>query len=242
MHPKIRWLALGLALAAALALAGCGKTSEGNTKIDRPTVQSAERQFAGPLAGDTIAIFDTSAGQFRAVLYPDLAPQACENFISLAQGGYYNGLTFTRTESGFVIEAGQTADGQVTTLWNGKGYPVEATDQLHHYSGALCAATAEDGLGYSVFYVMQTLPGGLDQELTDQMTAQGYRQEVMDAYQAAGGAPYLDYTDTVFGQVYEGMEVVDTIAQTQLQTDESGQTTGAVTINSVTIASYQPEG
>ena len=149
--------------ALALALAGCGKTSEGNTKIDRPTVQSAERQFAGPSAGDTIAIFDTSAGQFRAVLYPDLAPQACENFIGLAQGGYYNGLTFTRTESGFVIEAGQTADVQVTTLWNGKGYPVEATDQLHHYSGALCAATAEDGLGYSVFYVMQTLPGGLDQ-------------------------------------------------------------------------------
>ncbi len=35
----------------------------------------------------------------------------------------------------------------------------------------------------------------------------------MRAYQTAGGAPYLDYTDTVFGQVYEGMEVVDTIAQ-----------------------------
>ena len=236
MHPKIRWLALGLALAAALALAGCGKTSEGNTKIDRPTVQSAERQFAGPSAGDTIAIFDTSAGQFRAVLYPDLAPQACENFIGLAQGGYYNGLTFTRTESGFVIEAGQTADGQVTTLWNGKGYPVEATDQLHHYSGALCAATAEDGLGYSVFYVMQTAPG-LEQELLDQMAAQGWRQEIIDAYAAAGGAPYLDYTDTVFGQVYEGMETVDAIGAAGV--DENQAPVEPITIHSVTIETYQ---
>ena len=45
------------------------------------------------------------------------------------------------------------------------------------------------------------------------MTAAGYRPEVIAAYQAAGGAPYLDYGDTVFGQICEGMEVVDRIAQ-----------------------------
>ena len=45
------------------------------------------------------------------------------------------------------------------------------------------------------------------------MNSAGYRAEVVSAYQTAGGAPYLDYTDTVLGQVYEGMDVVDTIAQ-----------------------------
>ena len=59
----------------------------------------------------------------------------------------------------------------------------------------------------------------------------------MAAYQTAGGAPYLDYTDTVFGQVYEGMEVVDTIAQTGV--DEAQRPTEPITINSVTITKYE---
>ena len=91
----------------------------------------------------------------------------------------------------------------------------------------------------SVFYVVQTLPGeqSVTQELVDQMNSAGYRAEVVSAYQTAGGAPYLDYTDTVFGQVYEGMEVVDTIAQTGV--DENQRPTEAVTINSVSITKYE---
>ena len=86
---------------------------------------------------------------------------------------------------------------------------------------------------------METLPGSssVTQELIDQMNAAGWRADVVSAYQTAGGAPYLDYTDTVFGQVYEGMEVVDTIAQTGV--DEAQRPTEAVTINSVTITKYE---
>ena len=69
------------------------------------------------------------------------------------------------------------------------------------------------------------------------MTAVGWRAEVISAYQTAGGAPYLDYTDTVFGQVYEGMDVVDAIARTGV--DEAQRPTESITINSVTIETYQ---
>ena len=127
MHKK-RWAAF--VLAAALALTGCsagsflhfGKGSGGSTvqKIDRPAVESAELQFAHPAAGDTIAVFDTSAGVFKAVLFPDKAPQAYDNFAGLVQAGYYNGLTFSRVESGFVVEAGQGADGRGNTIWAGR--------------------------------------------------------------------------------------------------------------------------
>ena len=238
--------AAGLVFAAALALglAGCAGSSlpfgggEGGAAVSRPaSVASAEVQFTRPAPGDTVAVFDTSAGVFRAVLFPELAPQACENFIGLAQAGYYNGLTFTRAETGFVVEAGQDAAGGVTTVWGGSGYPPEYTDRLHHYAGALCAAMSERGEGASVFYVVQSAPG-LEQELADQMAAQGWRQEVIDAYAAAGGAPYLDYTDTVFGQVYEGMEAVDAIAAAAV--DEEQVPLEAVTIHSVTIETYQP--
>ena len=183
------------ALALTAVLAGCsgggvlsslkgGSTSA--QSISRPAVESAELQFAHPAAGDTIAVFDTSAG-----------------------------------------------------IWNGSRYPAETTDKLHHYSGALCAAADASGECASVFYVMETLPGAdsVTQELTDQMTAAGWRAEVISAYQTAGGAPYLDYTDTVFGQVYEGMDVVDAIARTGV--DEAQRPTEPITINSVTITKYE---
>ncbi len=236
------------ALALTAVLAGCsgggvlsslkgGSTSA--QSISRPAVESAELQFTHPAAGDTITVFDTSAGIFKAVLFPDEAPQAVQNFTTLAGQGFYNGLTVTRVEKDFVVEAGQGADGRGTTIWNGSRYSAETTDKLHHYSGALCAAADASGECASVFYVMETLPGAdsVTQELTDQMTAAGWRAEVISAYQTAGGAPYLDYTDTVFGQVYEGMDVVDAIARTGV--DEAQRPTEPITINSVTITKFE---
>ena len=240
MHKKF----LAGCLAAAVLLAGCSFLSQKNggsavQNISRPAVESAELQFTHPAAGDTVAVFDTSAGTFKAVLFPDVAPQACDNFIGLVQQGYYNGLTVSRVENQFVVEAGQGADGKGTTIWNGSRYPIEAADSLHHYSGALCMGVDASGECASVFYVMETLPGdqSVTQELVDQMNSAGYRAEVVAAYQTAGGAPYLDYTDTVFGQVYEGMDVVDTIAQAAV--DENQKPAEDITINSVTITTYE---
>ena len=87
-------------------------------------------------------------------------------------------------------------------------------------------ATDTSGQCASVFYVMDTLPGSdsVTQELVDQMNAASYRAEVVSAYQTAGGAPYLDYTDTVLGQVYEGMDVVDAIGQAAV--DEGSEADG----------------
>ena len=100
-------------------------------------------------------------------------------------------------------------------------------------------ATDADRQCASVFYVLDTLPGGdsVTQELTDQMNGANYRAEVVAAYQTAGGAPYLDYTDTVFGQVYEGMEVVDAMGQAEV--DENQKPKEAITIHSVTITTYE---
>ena len=142
MHKK-RWAAF--VLAAALVLTGCsagsflhfGKGSGGSTvqKIDRPAVESAELQFAHPAAGDTIAVFDTSAGVFKAMLFPDKAPQAYDNFAGLVQAGYYNGLTFSRVESGFVVEAGQGADGRAGT-WVRRIVEGAVLRPLHGHAGA----------------------------------------------------------------------------------------------------------
>ncbi len=232
-------LLAGAVLAAALA--GCGggsgqEQSAGASGIKRGKVNSTEVQFTGPASGDTIAVFDTSAGEIRAVLYPQYAPQACANFTGLAQQGFFNNTSFSKVMSGFCVEGGLSADGSASTIWNGSTFAPETTDALHHYSGALCAAADGSGQCSSVFYFMQTLPQAPDDELIGKITDAGYRAEVISAYQAAGGAPYLDYTDTVFGQVYSGMDIVDNLAQTQ--TDSSGKPASEILINSVTISTY----
>lgn len=231
-------LALSMLTGCAQKLSDAVSNTQQQT-ISRPTIESNETQFVHPAAGDTIAVFDTSAGTFKAVLFPTIAPQACDNFIGLVQQGYYNGLVVTRVENEFVVEAGQGTDGKGTTIWGGNRFAAEPTDYLHHYSGALCAAADANSECSSVFYVVETLPGesSVTQELVDQMNSAGYRAEVISAYQTVGGAPYLDYTDTVFGQVYEGMEVVDTIAKVSV--DENQYPTETITINSVSIETYQ---
>lgn len=220
------------AMLTAVFLVGCGSSVAGADKVKRPAVKSDELQFAGPSNGDTVALIKTTAGDISVVLYPDKAPQACANFIGLAENGFYNNTKFNRLEHGFCVEGGTNDDGFTTTIWNGEGFAPEVTDSLHHYSGALCAPVDESGLANGVFYFMQTMPDSVDEATTAKMQEAGYRQEVMDAYKAAGGAPYLDYTDTVFGHVYAGMNVVDDIAQ-------SAELEEPIRITGVTISTFE---
>ena len=87
---------------------------------------------------------------------------------------------------------------------------------------------------------MATPQDGLDEAALAKLTAAGYRDSVVETYAAAGGAPYLDNTDTVFGQVIEGMDVVDRIAS--VSTGEDGSPNTAVTIKSIKLTGWPPEG
>ena len=246
-----------LCLLPALALAllcACGK-AETKTPPTRPAdLISTERQFAAPSDGDTIAIFDTSLGEVRAVLYPDAAPMAVYNFVGLARSGYYDNTTIWRSEYGFAVQGGD-ATGTGTggsTIWSNNPYPLEADASLKHYTGALCAAFATGGDvtgGNSQFYFVTALPDSVssgDQQA--ELTANGYTDAQVAAYAAVGGLPYLDNTDTVFGQVYQGMDVVDAMACVDTVKDEDGSDTylptedAAITIHSVTITTYPGPG
>ena len=134
------------ALALAL-LCACSKDAA-KTPPTRPAdFTSTERQFNTPADGDTIAIFDTSLGEVRAVLYPDAAPMAVYNFVGLARSGYYDNTVIWRAQYGFAVQggdAGGTGSGGAT-IWSNNPYPLEADSSLRHYAGALCAAFAQGG-------------------------------------------------------------------------------------------------
>lgn len=225
------------ALLCTGALSACNQ--EGETSIfqvgeSRKTVSSDELQFATP-TGATTATFTTDLGEFSVVLYPEHAPQACENFIALANEGFYDGTALYRIISGFCVQGGLDADGQSSSAWGGNAFPMETTDSLHHYAGALCAAPGASGTAASPFYIVQAMPSDVTDEMVAAMETAGYRQEVIDAYTAAGGVPYLDYTDTVFGQVYDGMDTIDEIAA--LETDENDAPLEACFVQSIAVGS-----
>ena len=248
MAPKVKrnLCALCAVLLSSLLLCSCGGSRY--PVPDRPAVESTERQFTAPSDGDLIAIFTTSLGEVRAVLYPDAAPMAVYNFVGLARSGYYDNTVIWRSEYGFTVQGGD-ATGTGTggsTIYSDNPIPLEADSSLRHYAGALCAATTkgDPNSGESQFYFVTALPDSVDEEMQSQLTQNGYTESQVSAYAAAGGLPYLDNTDTVFGQVYEGMDVVDKMACVDTVTDEEGNDTfrpteeDTITIEKVTIATY----
>jgi len=151
----------------------------------------AERQdrFSGPAAPVTdpkaiyVATIVTDKGNIVAELYQD-TPGGTNNFVTLAQNGFYDGLTFHRVEPGFVIQGGDPAgDGS-----GGPGYTIPAEINHPHNKGALAWARTGD-------------------QINPERNSSGSQ-----FYVTLDKTPFLDGGYSVFGQVIEGMDVAEKIA------------------------------
>lgn len=188
-----------------------------------PMAQTLDTKAATKGEGVKVMI-ETSMGPIVVLLY-DETPMHRDNFIKLAESGVYDELLFHRVIKGFMIQAGDPKSrdakpGQM--LGEGSlGYtiPAEIVPQYFHKRGALCAARQGDDVNpkressASQFYIVQ---GNVFDEGTIEKIAQAYKKkftkEQIKTYATVGGAPHLDGDYTVFGEVLEGMEVVDEIA------------------------------
>jgi cyclophilin family peptidyl-prolyl cis-trans isomerase len=153
-----------------------------------PASERADR-FNGPAPtsidpGKTyVATIVTSKGNIVAELYPD-TPESVNNFVTLSQNGFYDGLTFHRVEPGFVIQGGDPkGDGG-----GGPGYTIPAEIKHPHSKGALAWARTGD-------------------EVNPERRSSGSQFYITLAETA-----FLNGGYTVFGQVIEGMDVAEKIA------------------------------
>lgn len=171
------------------------------------------KQMAKPVAGETVAVFHTNHGEFAVRLFPDQAPKTVENFTTHAKNGYYNGLIFHRVINDFMIQGGDpTGTGcGGESIW-GHPFEDEFSEDLHNVRGALSMANAGPGTNGSQFFIVQAKE--VPESLLGQMAGlrRYFPEEAEQAYREHGGTPHLDYRHTVFGQVYDGMAVVDKIA------------------------------
>lgn len=167
----------------------------------------------------------------KCILYEE-TPLHAENFIKLAQGGFYDGLLFHRVISDFMIQTGdpnsRNASKGEALGYGDSGYtvPGEFHPGLYHKKGVLAAARQGDRINPdrksngSQFYIVQGKKI-TDAEL-DQIEKSGshipFTAEQRMYYRDLGGAPHLDYAYTVFGEVVEGLDIIDIIAS--VPTDE----------------------
>lgn len=169
----------------------------------------------------------TSAGDLLAKLYSD-TPKHQENFVKLAEDGYYDELLFHRVIKGFMIQTGDpnsryAAKGKDLGS-GGPGYtiPHEISDTLYHIKGALAAARLSDDVNPdkassgSQFYIVHGRPmSTLEIENYGYEKGITYSEAVQEILMNQGGAPALDMEYTVFGQIIEGFEVIDAIAESK---------------------------
>lgn len=185
--------------------------------------------------GDTVALIHTNMGDIEIKLFPEKAPKTCENFITHSKNGYYNGIVFHRVIKDFMIQGGDpTATGMGgESIWGGS-FEDEFDPDLHNLRGALSMANAGPGTNGSQFFIVQakSVPGNMLSQM-EGMADRGFPEDIVGAYRTLGGTPWLDFRHTVFGQVINGMNAVDKIAETPV--GAADKPVDDVVINSIEI-------
>lgn len=174
------------------------------------------KQNRMPEPGDITATMKTNKGDIKIILFPDAAPKTVENFVSHSKDGYYNGVVFHRVINDFMIQGGDpTATGRGgESIW-GRPFEDEFNVDYHNIRGALSMANAGPNTNGSQFFIVQAK--SINSSLLQQMKQypDSFPETTVKDYSELGGTPHLDFRHTVFGQVYEGMDVVDAIACTE---------------------------
>ena len=167
-------------------------------------------------------LIETNLGTMTVKLY-DSTPQHRDNFVKLVNEAYYDDLLFHRVIAGFMVQGGdpdsRNAPPSKRLGGGGPNYKIDAEIGAYHFKGALSAARQGDQVNPqkkssgSQFYVVQGKKA-TDQELQAMEQRKGiiYSAEDRERYKTVGGTPFLDNDYTVFGEVVEGMEVIDKIA------------------------------
>lgn len=169
----------------------------------------------------TYAKIETNLGTMKVKLY-DSTPQHRDNFIKLVNEGFYDSLLFHRIIPKFMIQAGDPdskyANSTKMLGGGGPGYTIPAEIGAPHFKGALSAARVQDRFNPerassgSQFFIIHGEKQS-DQDITNMEQSKNiqYTPEQRALYKEVGGYPFLDTEYTVFGEVVEGLEIIDQI-------------------------------
>lgn len=167
---------------------------------------------------EALVTMNTTMGPIKIKLFKEQVPKTVENFLTHAENGYYDGIIFHRVIPEFMIQGGDpTGTGMGGESIYGNTFQDEFTMDLFNLRGALSMANAGPNTNGSQFFIVQA--SSLAGASASQLKNGGWPEEIADAYEEHGGTPHLDQKHSVFGQVVEGMDVVDKIANAKTNRD-----------------------
>lgn len=205
---------------AVLLLAGCtpkgpegeiGKVYQGSPEefnANKETVMDTFEQTAGPEAGEQIVVMETSKGTIKIRLFPQFAPKTVENFVGLIEKGYYDGIIFHRVIPDFMVQGGDPTGtgGGGDSLWGGK-FEDEFSPNVKNIRGALSMANRGANTNGSQFFIV-----------------------------VASETPWLDGKHSVFGHVFEGLDIVDDIVS--VERDAGDKPLEDIAMTKVTVETF----
>ncbi len=156
-------------------------------KLNNVNSNNSDKGYFSMSDSITVAIIKTNMGTIEVELFADQTPKTVENFVGLAEKGYYNGIIFHRVIKDFMLQAGDptgTGSGGAS-FWGGKFEDEFVSDLKHDTPGMLSMANAGPNTNGSQFFIT-LVP-----------------------------TPWLDGKHTVFGKVINGMDVVYAIGKVQ---------------------------
>lgn len=219
---------IGISVILMLLFSSCNSK---NTELE---------QFKIPEKGEEIAVIETDHGIIKIRLFPEIAPKAVENFKTLAREGYYNGKTFHRIRKDDFIMAVDSLkeENYKNSIW-GEPFEDEFNSEYCHFRGAVSMANRGANTNESSFFIVKR--DYVDDDIIEIMKElgedEGFSQGAINTYETLGGLYELDFKHTVFGQVFEGIEIVDAISNVDL--DFIFEPMEPVIIKKVEIVKYE---
>lgn len=264
IHKKFKIMAGVMFMSGFLfTVVGCGNQNDNHEQKQDLNVKIGY-QLEKPAENEEIAIISTNKGSFKIRFFSEEAPKAVENFKSLAKNGYYNGIIFHRVIKNFMIQSGDptgTGTGG-ESVW-GKDFEDEFSPNLFNITGALSMANRGPNTNSSQFFInnqnpetfngwenfesayniYKSNPKEFEKRYGGTLDMSKITDEIKSLYSENGGNPHLDgYYNTakrghtVFGQVFEGMDTINAISDTE--TDENDKPIEEIKIENINFENY----
>ncbi len=200
-------------------------------------------QFEVPKDDAPVVVFETNLGTFKAVIYPDEAPNYCEYFTNLVNDGYYNGTqVFAVQDSVYFMGGSKTSTGVDDDDTNKEEFDQELSKNLWPFGGSLIAYGGQKSTfnksimaGSRILFVNSIK---FDDETNDQLDSAGGNEEVVSAFKEHGGVPNFSQQYTIFGQVYDGLDIYNKICTYDVKDEESIQPIDEIKFEKVYMSTY----
>lgn len=219
----------------------CQKSS-GGAKLDFDNVELI--QYELPADDAPVAVFETDKGTFKAVIYKDEAPQTADYFIDLVNDGYYDGTHVFAVQDGVYFMGGSKTDNGITDSdTDTTNIDRELSPNLWPFKGALISYGDKGGSVFS----KQVMSGSrilfvdtvdFTDEFKSELDSTGGNKDVIDAFKENGGVPNFSQQYTIFGQVYDGLDIYDEICSVEVTDSESLKPADSLTFKKVYMSTY----